>query len=79
MSKVKIILNREGVGQLLQSEEVKNYIGGIASEKAADLGEGYGSDTYMAGTRAVASIFTETQEAARDNLKNNTLLRAVSG
>ena len=35
--------------------------------------------TYRAGTRVIASVFTDTDEAAQDNLDNNTLLKAVGG
>lgn len=79
MSKVKIELNYAGVGALLKSEEVKTFIKDIADQRAAQLGEGYATDTHQAGTRVVASIYTETAEAAKDNLENNSLLRAVSG
>ena len=78
MSKVKIELNRAGIGALLKSEEVRNCVKGIADQKAAQCGTGYASDSYVAGTRVIASVYTETAEAAKDNLENNTLLKAVS-
>lgn len=78
MSKVRIELNRAGVGQLLKSDEVKNFISAEAERRAQGLGDGYGTDTYKAGTRVIASIFTESPEAAKENMENNTLLKAVS-
>ena len=79
MSKTRIVVNYAGVGALLRSEEVQACVEKEATSRAAALGDGYGTDTYRAGTRVIASIFTETPEAARDNSQNNTLLRAVSG
>lgn len=79
MSKTRIEINYAGVGQLLRSGETKEFIQQLASAKASALGNGYNSDTYQAGTRVIASVYTDTPEAARDNLKNNTLLRVVSG
>lgn len=79
MSKARIEINYAGVGQLLRSEEVQACVQEIAREKATGLGSGYGSDTYKAGTRVIASVYTETPEAAKDNLQNNTLLKVVSG
>ena len=78
MSKVRIELNRAGVGALLKSDEVKNFIKSEADRRAQGLGDGYATDTHVAGTRVLASIFTETREAAEENMENNTLLKAVS-
>lgn len=79
MSKARIEVSYSGVGQLLRSAETKEFIQQIAREKANALGSGYASDTYQAGTRVIASVYTATQEAARDNLKNDSLLKVVSG
>lgn len=79
MSKLRIELNYAGVGQLLRSDEVKAYLEAQASERAESLGDGYETDTYRAGTRVIASIYTGTREAAKDNMENNSLLKAVSG
>ncbi len=79
MSKLKIELNYAGVGQLLRSEEIKAFLKEQAVSRAESLGEGYATDTYQAGTRVIASIFTESAEAAKDNMENNSLLKAVSG
>ena len=79
LSNVRIELNYAGVGQLLKSGEVESFIKNIADSKASALGAGYASDSYKAGTRVVASVYTDSIEAAKDNLKNNTLLKAVSG
>ena len=46
---------------------------------AARAGDGYATDVYQAGSRVIASVYTETEEAMKDNLENNTLLKAVSG
>lgn len=77
MSKVKIKLNRGGVGQLLKSGEMRDCVKGIADQMAQRCGTGYDSDSYVAGTRVIASVFTDTAEAAKDNSENNTLLKAV--
>lgn len=79
LSKTRIEINYAGVGQLLRSEETQQFLQTLASERASALGAGYDSDTYKAGTRVIASVYTDTPEAARDNLKNNTLLKVVSG
>lgn len=75
--RVKVKLNYAGVGELLRSAEMKDCLAEIAAEKAAALGSGYGTDTYSAPTRVIASVFTETREAYQDNLQNNTLLKSL--
>lgn len=70
-------LDYAGVGQLLKSSEMQTMLSGIARAKASQAGEGYGSDCRVLSTRAVATVYTESDEAKRDNLDNNTLLKVV--
>lgn len=78
MSNVRIELNSEGIREMLLSSEMQAILSEHAAVIAERCGEGYASDTYLTGGRAVASAFTETEEAMRDNLENNTLLRSLS-
>lgn len=70
-------LNYAGVGQILKSEEMQNVLQAKAEEICGRCGEGYSTDVKVLNTRAVASVFPETDEAYIDNLKHNTLLKAV--
>ena len=74
---IKVELNHEAVGELLKSSEMKELVKSYADEIAKRAGEGYASDTYNAGSRVIASAYTETEEAMEDNLENNTLLKAM--
>lgn len=78
MSKVKVVLNSSGVRALLKSQEVLSVVKGEADRIASSLGSGYATDTHNAGSRNVASVYTDTPEAAAENSRNNTLLKAVS-
>ena len=75
---VKVELNSEGVRSLLQSGEMaaicRSHAQAIANRAG---GTGYMVTTYTGRTRVNASVITATAEAARDNMKNNTLLKAV--
>lgn len=77
MAKMKFKLNYSGVGQLLKSAEMQN----VLEEKAKGIrnraGEGYKQDTYVGKTRANAMVYADSYAAKRDNMKNNTLLKAV--
>lgn len=77
MAKVRVELNSEGVRELLQSPEIAAICQGQARAIAGRAGDGYSVTVYTGATRVNASVMTETPEAMRDNLKNNTLLKAV--
>ena len=79
MSKIRVELNYAGVGELLKSQEIADTVKEVAEQVADRAGDGYATDVYQAGTRVIASVYTETEEAMKDNLENNTLLKAVSG
>lgn len=77
MAKMKFKLNHSGVGQLLKSSEMQN----VLEEKATGIknraGEGYAQDIYVGKSRANAMVYADSYKAKKDNLKNNTLLKAV--
>ena len=78
MSKIRVELSYEGIGSILRSEEMAACVKAEADKRAAGLGAGYAADIKHMGTRVISSVYTETAEAAADNLKNNSLLKAVS-
>lgn len=77
MAKNKFELNRQGVGELLKSEEMQQYLSKLASGIKNRCGDGYSQDIFVGKNRANAMVWAETPEAKRDNLKNNTILKAV--
>lgn len=77
MSKVKVSLNREGVRSLLKSEEMLAMCRELANGVAARAGDGYEVNTHSGRNRVNAEVRAETFKAYRDNLKNNTLLKAL--
>ena len=78
MAKFRLELNREGVRELLKSPEMAAVCRQHADQIAARAGEGYEVTTYTGKNRVNASVHVATKEAYRDNLKNNTLIKAVS-
>ena len=79
MSKTKVELNSAGIRELLRGGAVSDYLGTVAGNVAAKCGNGYGTDVYTTPGRVVSSVFTDDTGAMRDNIENNTLLKAVSG
>ena len=77
MSKVKVVLNREGVKNLLQSREMQDYLANEANKVRNRLGEGYAQDSYVGKNRANAMVWAETYQAKKENLESNTILKAL--
>ena len=79
MSMFKFVLNRAGVRQLMQSEEMQSILKDKADAALNSLGEGYKSDIYIGKNRANAMVWADSIKAKRENLKHNTILKAVRG
>lgn len=79
MSKIKITLNREAVRDLLKGEEMKAILQERATEIRNRCGDGYEQDFYVGKNRGNAMVWAATSAARKDNLANNTILKAVKG
>lgn len=77
MAKFRVELNSEGVREMLKSAEMAAICREHAQAIARRAGDGYSTSTYTGRTRVNASVATATEAAMQDNLKNNTLLKAV--
>lgn len=77
MSRKKFKLNRAGVRQLMQSEEMQSVLKDNASAITTRCGAGYNYDIHVGKNRANAMVYAESFLAKRDNAKNNTILKAV--
>lgn len=79
MAKVKFQLNRSGVRELLKSSEMQSICLNYANSALARLGPGYEVNSHSGRNRVNAEVRAETFAARRDNLKNNSILKAVKG
>lgn len=70
-------LRSKGIRDMLRSDELKNFCKNQAEIAASRAGDGYGVSTYTGKTRVNASVRAVTKEAYKDNLNNNTLMKAV--
>lgn len=77
MSKMRFKLNRSGVRSLMQSPEMQAVLKEKASAAQSRLGPGYESDIYIGQTRANAMVWADSFAAKVDNMKNNSILKAV--
>ena len=70
-------LDEAGIQELLKSGEMQAILASEGQRIAANAGPGYTSTVHVHSKRAVANVYPETKEAARDNRENNTLLKAL--
>lgn len=75
MSSFQFKLNRAGVRELMQSEAMQNVLISHASAVKQNAGDGY--DVYVGRNRANVRVGTRSDSAKRDNMDNNTLLKAT--
>lgn len=79
MSKVRIELNGSGVRELLRSSEMKSVCESHANRALGGLGDGYVVTSMTGKNRVNASVYAESYEAKKENLKSNTILKALGG
>lgn len=72
----KFKLNGRGVSELLKGEAMQGVLDSYADGILDRAGEGYKKNSMVGKTRANAMVYADTIKAKRNNLKNNTLLKA---
>lgn len=77
---VKIVLNRDGVRELLCSQWAADCCSEIAAGVATRAGDGYeAAAPHMTGQRVAVNVYAATKEAVEDSAENNTLLKSLGG
>lgn len=79
MSRKTFELNSKGVRDLLRSDEMMQAVKAEADAAVASLGAGYEADTHTGMNRVNASVYAVSKAAKRENLQQNTILKAVFG
>lgn len=79
MAKVKFELNREGVRELLRSKEMMDVCQEYANNALGKLGDGYEVTTHTGSNRVNAQVAAVTYAAKKENLSDNTIIKAVFG
>ena len=77
MDNLKIVLNTQGVRELLESNEMLDILKERASKISQACGTGYAAGHFKGTDRWKATVYADTNEARRDNSANNTILKAV--
>jgi len=75
--KVEFELNIEGLRELMKSGEMQSALDAAGSAVARSAGGDYGVRTHVASYVAIANVYPDSEEAAKKNLKENTLVKAL--
>lgn len=75
--KVKFVIHKNGVKELLKSQEMQDLLAIKAAGIAARAGDGFTSGVRVGSDRARAYILPETYVARRHQAKHHLLERAV--
>lgn len=75
--KVEFVIHKNGVKDLLKSEEMQNMLATKAAGIAARAGDGFTSGVRVSEDRARAYVLPETYVARRRQAKHHLLERAV--
>lgn len=73
----KFKLNRSGVAELMRSEAMQGVLNEHATRIQNRCGDGYEQDIYVGKNRANAMVSATSFKAKKDNMDNNTLLKAM--
>lgn len=79
MAKVDFKLNGSGVRELLRSKEMQDICKSYADKAQQSLGDGYEVTIHVGENRCNAMVSAESFAAKRENLKENTIIKAVFG
>ena len=77
MNNLKVVLNTQGVRELLESDEMLAVCQEHAEEIAKRCGDGYTSGYFKGTDRWKSTVYADSQEARKDNSENNTIVKAV--
>lgn len=77
MGNVTIELNNSGIIELFKSPEVGAWLDEIGSQVANAAGPEYSFRTFNAGFEKLCNVYPDSKQAAHDNFKNNSLVKAI--
>lgn len=79
MSNIKVVLNSAGVRELLRSDWAMGICQAQADIMARRAGKGYATSAYTGVNRVNVSVFPRHEDAEKQNLKDNTLIKSMRG
>ena len=77
MGSVKFELNLPGLNELMKSPEMQDALLEAGGAVARSAGSDYAAEVHTANWIAISNVYPNSKEAAHENYKENTLLKAL--
>lgn len=77
MGDVKFELNLPGLNELMKSPEMQSALLDAGNAVASSAGADYAAEVHTANWIAISNVYPNSKEAAHENYKDNTLLKAL--
>ena len=77
MSNVEFELDLAGLNELMKSPEMEAALESAGEAVANAAGSEYGHRVHQATFVAICNVYPDSEEAARENFDENTLLKAL--
>lgn len=74
---VEFKLDIKGLRELMKGPEMQAALQEAGDAVASSAGGDYRSRVHVADYVAIANVYPDSKEAAKDNYENNTLLKAL--
>ena len=78
MGKVKIKLNLPGINSIMKGPGIQSVLKAEGDSVASNAGTDYASNVRVINWIAICNVYPDSKQAANDNFKNNSLLKALS-
>lgn len=75
--KTKVEINLLGINAMMKSAEIQSAVDAAGAAVAQMAGSDYASSTHLASYVAICNVWPDTKQAAIENNRDNTLVKAV--
>lgn len=76
--KIEVKVNISGLNQLMKGSEMQAHLKRAGDAVARSAGADYAASVHVADFVAIANVYPNSKEAAKENYESNTLLKAIS-
>ena len=77
-NKIEVKIDIHGLNELMKGPEIQAHLKTAGDAVARSAGTDYDSSVHVADFVAIANVYPNSKEAAKENYESNTLLKAIS-
>ena len=74
---VKFVLNMAGLNELMKSPQMETILDAAGESVAQAAGSEYAHRVHQASFVAICNVYPDSQKAASENFRENTLIKAI--